>query len=209
MTLLCLSLLVIGGCSGDVASDVAALLLTPDQQAQRLYADGKFEAAASLFTQPMRRGISWYRAGEFKNAAAEFGRVSSVEGLFNRGNGLLMQGDYEGAIETYEAVLETRPEWEAAIVNLDVAKARWFRLQSHLEEQSQSGEVASDEALFGNRAKSSDRAAKEKDEEPIEVLSDAALRAQWLRRVQTEAKDFLRAKFLYQHKRAQAAGEFE
>ena len=36
---------------------------TPDQQAQRLFDAGDYAAAASLFTDPMRIGMSWFRAG--------------------------------------------------------------------------------------------------------------------------------------------------
>jgi Ca-activated chloride channel family protein len=71
---------------------------TRDQQAQRLYDQGAFAEAATLFTSPERQGAAWYRAGDFKQAAAAFGRSGTVAGLFNRGNCLVLLGD-RGAAE--------------------------------------------------------------------------------------------------------------
>lgn len=41
---------------------------TSDQQAQRLFEAGDYAAAATRFTDPMRIGVAWYRAGEFERA---------------------------------------------------------------------------------------------------------------------------------------------
>ena len=45
-----------------------ALWFTPDQQGQRLFDKREFKAASSHFSDPMRKGIALYRAGELKQA---------------------------------------------------------------------------------------------------------------------------------------------
>ena len=63
------------------------------------------------------------------------------------------------------------------------------------------GEMEADEIVF-----SEGKAPPQTGEEQVEggqEMDDAALRAMWLRRVQTKPADFLRAKFAYQHARAQ------
>jgi len=87
-------------------------LLTADQQAQRLYEQGEYRDAAVRFTQTQRIGSALYRAGEFEQAAAVFGRSVAPEAAFNRGNALVMLGDYASAIESYERALELEPRAE-------------------------------------------------------------------------------------------------
>ena len=50
-----------------------------------------------------------------------------------------------------------------------------------------------------SKEKPADRSGGEETVEGAVKLSDAELRAMWLRRVQTRPADFLRAKFAYQH----------
>ncbi|MEZ5582659.1 MAG: hypothetical protein R3F37_07735 [Candidatus Competibacteraceae bacterium] len=43
--------------------------LTPDQQGRRLETAGDYAAAATRYTDPLRRGVAFYRAGDFEAAA--------------------------------------------------------------------------------------------------------------------------------------------
>ena len=183
--------------------DLSTLFRTPDQQAQRMFDRGAYVQAAELFCDPMRRGTAWYRAGDFKRAATAFGRDDSAEGWFNRGNALLMQGDYMKAIASYERALKERLGWERAQANLRLATARLEKLKPPDDQVSQKGmgeDDEPDEIVFDERAKKLEQANTETIQAG-EELSDEALRALWLRRVESSPADFLRRKFAYQYGR--------
>ena len=179
---------------------------TPDQQAQRLFDTGDYAAAASLFTDPMRIGTAWFRAGEFKRAAAAFGQLTSVEGFFNRANALFFQGEYEQAIAVYDQVLAQRPGWRAAADNRAIALARKEKLAPTEDDAGGTGGMLSaDEIVFDTTG----RTKNVKGEQTTEGGtggSDAAMREMWLRRVETKPADFLRARFASQLQLQQEGG---
>jgi tetratricopeptide (TPR) repeat protein len=107
-----------------------AQLLTPDQRAYRTFAAGDFESAAGEFADPLWRGVSLYRAKDFKAAEGVFAGIDTPAGALNHGNALLFQGKYEEAAKRYERALELRPGWEDAIVNRDLALARAALLET-------------------------------------------------------------------------------
>ena len=176
----------------------ANLWRTPDQQAQRLFNQGQYAEAAKRFADPMRQGMAAYRAGDFKAAAAAFARHDTSEAVFNRGNALVMAGQYAEAIESYDRALQLRPDWTAAQVNRSIAVARRDRLTPPDDDAGGTGgQLEADEIVFDNRAKNASQ-TQEVDMGEGDKLSDEELRALWLRRVQTKPADFLRAKFSYQ-----------
>lgn len=179
------------------------LFATADQKAQRLFNASAFAQAAVLFTDPQRQGDAWYRAGEFGKAASAYGRSATVEGLFNRGNSFMLLGHYQNAIEAYQQVLNERDDWTAAQENLNLARLKLQRMESHEPPQGphQSGtEIQSDEIVFDlARNEGGDVEVEELEEKE---LDEAALRKMWLRRVETRTADFLKRKFAYQHAKA-------
>ena len=62
------------------------LWFTPDQQGHRLLEREDYAAAAKTFRDPQRRGVAWYRAGEFEKAEQAFARQATPEAEYNRGN---------------------------------------------------------------------------------------------------------------------------
>jgi Ca-activated chloride channel family protein len=170
--------------------------LTPDQQGQRLSARGDFGAAAERFRDPMRRGVALFRAGDFEAAAAVFGRISTAEAAFNRGNSLVMSGKYEEAISSYDRALQLRRGWSEAEENRRIARIRLERRQPPDDDaDGTGGKLGADEIVFDERgAKGSSEQVIEGEQGP----SDQELRAIWLRRVQTRPADFLRSRFAYQ-----------
>jgi len=170
----------------------SGLWRTPEQQAQRLMNDGDFANAAPGFRSPMRQGAAWFRAGEFEKAERAFARDASPEAEFNRGNCLVMQGEYSAAVERFDRALELRPAWEDATVNRDIAKARVLNDQGgDMGDQK----LGADEIRF-DKKKGQD--GQETKLDGSEQVSDSAIQAMWLRRVQTKPADFLRSKFRYQ-----------
>lgn len=170
------------------------LWLTPDQQGQRLFSEGEYEAAAEAFEDPLWKGMAWFRAGEFEKAAAQFARRDTPEAHFNRGNALVMRGEYESAVAAYERVLTMRPEWKEAEENLELAKERGKAIK---REGGDMGDqrLGADRIEFDNRKRDTGQDTEVHTEQ---AASNTDVQALWLRRVQTNPADFLRAKFAYQ-----------
>lgn len=170
--------------------------LTPDQQGHLMFKEERYADAAETFHDPLWKATAWYRAGEFKKAAGIFTGFDTAEGAFNQGNALAMQGKYTEAIPRYERALALKPDWKDAQVNLAIARQSAERLKREGGEGT-GGMLGADEIQFSNDK----RKAKSGGEETVESapkLSDAEMRAIWLRRVQTKPADFLRSKFAYQ-----------
>ena len=197
-------ILLISGCAGDWSD----WWLTSDQQAQRMADSGDHAAAAQLFSDPMRSGTQWYRAGEFERAAAEFGRLASADAYFNRGNALVLHGKYEDAIQVYERALRMQPNWPEAEENRQLAEVRKARLERPDDDAGGTGGMLeADEIVFDLDANSGPTQGEQTvDEEG--GLRDDQLREMWLRRVETRPADFLAARFAYQFAlQAEAADE--
>jgi Ca-activated chloride channel family protein len=144
----------------------------------------------------MWTGIALFRQGEFEKAAGVFAGYDTAESTYNHGNALLMQGKYEAAAARYARALELRPDWEDASVNREIALARAAMLKQVGGDMT-GGMLGADEIVFTGGK--SPAASGEEQVEGGEKLSDAELRAVWLRQVQTKPADFLEAKFAYQY----------
>ena len=175
-----------------------AHLRRPDQRAHALYSKKEYEAAADVFQDPFWRAIALYRDGAFKEAAGIFAGFDSAEGLYNQGNALLFLGKYEEAVKAYNRALDQKPGWKEPKINQEIALARAKLLEFEGGNMS-GGKIGADDYVINNNPDNSSPSPDE--EEVIEgttPMSDAELRAVWLRRVQTNPADFLRSKFAYQ-----------
>jgi Ca-activated chloride channel homolog len=182
-------------------SSFANLWLTPDQQGARLLARQRYAEAAKHFQDPLWQGTALYRDGQFKEAAAAFARVDTPEAAFDRGNALLMHGQYSDAIASYNRALQRRPDWQEAKANRDLAEARRRMLEPPKDNAGGTGgQLKPDEIVFDDRPQQS---GDSKEVVTGGQMSDAQLQALWLRRIQTKPADFLRAKFAYQLSRQQ------
>jgi len=191
-------LLIIGtsGCSADY-------WFSPDQQGDRLMKSEKFEDAARVYVDPLRKGVAFFRAGEFEAAAAAFGRLNTAEAQFNRGNSLVMLGKYTDAVSAYDRALDLQEGWEMAEGNREIARIRAERMVIEGGDMT-GGMLGADEIVFSEGGKN-----KTGGEETVEAdsgapLSDEQIRSLWLRRVQTKPADFLKAKFSYQFSKRSA-----
>ncbi|NJN47632.1 MAG: tetratricopeptide repeat protein [Candidatus Competibacteraceae bacterium] len=105
--------------------------LTPDQQGRRLEAAGDYAEAATRYIDPLRRGVAFYRAGDFEAAATAFARVDTPEAAFNRGNALVLLGQYDQALASYDSALRLRPGWPEAEANRQLASLRKERREAN------------------------------------------------------------------------------
>jgi len=174
------------------------LWLTRDQQGQRKMDSGDYGEAADAFEDPYRRAAAFYRAGDFESAAALWGALQGSEPAFNRGNALVMLGRYEEALQSYDRALELHPGWDPASENREIARLRLERLQPPEDDAGGTGgQLGADEIRFDDTGRV-DKSGSEVTAEGEKPVSDEAMRAAWLRRVQTDPSDFLRARFSYQ-----------
>lgn len=169
------------------------LWLTPDQLGRVLLAQNRPADAARAFRDPLWRGVALFRAGDFKAAAQAFAARDTAEGAYDQGNALVMLGQYEDALKRYDRALSLRPGWPEALNNREIARIRGERRKADGPAAEQP-DLPPDQVVFDKDKRGGDDATIQGDK----TMSDEAVRALWLKRVQTRPADFLRAKFAYQ-----------
>jgi Ca-activated chloride channel family protein len=172
----------------------------PDQRGDALMTEKQYQQAAKTYTDPDRIGAAQYRNGDFKEAARTFARVPGADGAFNQANALLMHGKYDDAIASYDRALGFKPDLKEAQDNKAIAVARKAKLQASDEHRAEESADAykPDQITFDQKGEDQKGDSTELSQQDV---SDEALRATWLRQVQTTPADFLRAKFAYQASR--------
>lgn len=182
-----------------LALDWEGLWFTADQQGQRLFDQGKYEQAAAKFTSPERIGTALFLAGDFETAASVFGRSASADAHYNRGNAYIMLGDYDVAISAYQSALSRRPDWPEAEQNLQIAKLRKQALAPPEDDfGGTGGMLEADEIVFDDSGRVNQSSSEQVIDAADQQLDEDAMRAMWLRKVETRPAEFLSARFNYQ-----------
>jgi Ca-activated chloride channel homolog len=172
---------------------------TPDQRGAWALSHGRFAEAADVFTDPVWRGVAQMRAGQFSAATQSFAASDTAEAHYDRGNALVMLGQYPEAVAQYAAALVRRPGWPDAIANQALAQIRADRFAQLQGEDADQQKAAADERYRRDRQRDDSTPSTPSD---AVTMSDDAIRALWLRRVQTRPADFLRTRFAYQLEQA-------
>jgi Ca-activated chloride channel family protein len=123
-----------------------------NQQAQRLLEEGDALGAAELFEDGEWQAVSRYRGGDFPESAAQFAARGDSRNLYNLGNALAMQGEFETAIDAYDQVLEMNPEDVDAEYNRNLLQ----ELLAEQESQQQEGESQDSNQESGGESEESD-----------------------------------------------------
>ena len=170
------------------------LWITNDQKGYQLFMSEKYLEAADVFDDTLYKGASFYKAGEFKKAKAVYMPNSSKEGRYNLGNSHMMLGKYEEAIEAYKIALKIDPNFTWAKENMELAIARQAMLDVENDGEQGVGELGADEIVYDNTENKGQDVTEETSGETNESKN-----ANWLDRIQTGPKDFLKHKFSYQY----------
>ena len=185
-----LSWLAITGALGVVALAGAAwsvgwsrMWLTQDQRGRHLMAQQRYAEAAATFADPMWGGIAQFRAGNFKEAAQTFGGMDTAEAAYDQGNALIMLGKYDEAIARYDRALALRPAWPDAEADRTLAVLRAERVKQTGGEQGDQREKPDE--VVSTRQK---RTGGQETQTTGAPMSDEAVRALWLKRVQTRRR---------------------
>lgn len=172
-------------------------LRTPQQKGYNLYLKSEYKDASETFADSYWRATALYRDGQFKEAGNIFASFDTAEGAYNHGNALLFQGNYNEAVKRYTRALELRPNWEDASINREIAIARAAALDFEGGNMTD-GKIGADDYVINNNPSQNQSDNDQTETVETAELSDAELRAVWLRQVQTDPADFLRSKFSYQ-----------
>jgi Ca-activated chloride channel family protein len=140
-----------------------------NQQAAQALAEGSPSDAAVLFDDAEWRAVARYQSGDYSGSAAEFAEYGDTRNLYNLGNALAQQGEFDSAIDAYEQVLENEPHNEDASYNLDLV--RQIKEQQEQEEQTQGDDQQSTENPGGEGQQSD--AESEQDQEGSEGSSES------------------------------------
>jgi len=93
-----------------------------EQRAMELLDSGQPEAAAGLFEDPGWRGVSQYRAQQYREAMQTFSGSETASDLYNHGTAAARAGDYNQAIASLEAASEIEPDNKNIRRNLEIAR---------------------------------------------------------------------------------------
>ncbi len=172
------------------------LFITSDQLGYNHYEKKNYVKAAESFESLSFKGASYYRDGAFKKSKAVYQNMTTKEGTYNLGNTFVMLGDYDNAIKTYERALKIDPKFNEAQDNLIVAKAR--KVLKEPENDGKQGigdmyDMQPDEIVYDNTE------GKGEDDERSAQKDTEKGNPNWLDRLQTGPKDFLKNKFRYQY----------
>ncbi|WP_318472619.1 VWA domain-containing protein [Photobacterium leiognathi] len=107
-----------------------------EQQAYQTYQDGKFKQAAQDFESPQWKGIAEYKAKSYTQAINTLKPLSDPTSRYNLGNAYAQSGQLKQAVETYEKLLKTDPNYPDAQKNLDIVK-KALEQQEKQQQQSQ------------------------------------------------------------------------
>ena len=138
MLMLLVFVLPVQPAQASLMDDVLDLFKNNNQQARDALANGDPEIAAELFDDPDWRDVARYRMGDYEEAARGFAEAGDARSLYNLGNAMAKQGEFESAIDAYEQVLEMDPSDEDAAYNRDLVKEVLEQQQQQQQEQQQS-----------------------------------------------------------------------
>lgn len=166
--------------------DFASMWLTPDQQGRRAFENGDYERAATLFSDPMWRGVALYRAGKFGEAVDAFAQVRSAESYFNQGDALARIGKLDEAAASYKEALKLRSGWGEAEENLAIVEKLIADRKKDDDEQEEAPNLKPDAVQFDKKGEKGKEAQIELGKQTAEM---------WMKNIQVTPTDLLARKF--------------
>lgn len=157
-----------------------AYFMNSEEIGKQALDEGDFESAADAFQDSYRKGVAYYKSGNFVEAEKMFRQSSrpevAADAAYNRGNALVQQQKLKKAVSAYENVLKKWPEHIKAKENLALVKKmmeqqKQEQQQENPENQDDENDEDQDSSESGNKGKqqkkeSSDQ--KNQDEEDNE-----------------------------------------
>lgn len=191
------------------------LWLTPDQQGERLFNKQKYLDAAKHFSDPLRKGTAYYYASEFELAHSAFLEMQNDPseevrdfGLYNAASALARQREYLAARDLLQS-LANKPTLSQALRpdvehNLKVIGGIVEDINQMSESQAGTEQETSTE--LGDNPQTAEGADEQTSADMMiketlsasDILGNQEMADKWLKRVESDPKDFLRSKFQIQ-----------
>jgi Ca-activated chloride channel homolog len=145
------------------AFDWQDLLQSRQQQAQQAYQQKDYPKAIEKFDQSIWQGNAAYRAGDYASAEKFYRDDHSANGLFNLGNSLAQQQNYQDALAAYENAAKVAPDLAGVQQNIELMKK--LLQQQKEQEQQQQGKDGKSEKNDDQNQQSDQQQNQEKSEE--------------------------------------------
>ncbi|MFV0565974.1 MAG: vWA domain-containing protein [Flavobacteriaceae bacterium] len=206
----------------------ADLWYTKDYQGQRLSDKQDFQSAAETYTSELRKGVAYYKSGNYEAAIAAFSKDTTAQGAYNLGLAYYQNGDLQAAQYAFNQAIERDPEFAAAQANknaltqvlpqvdeLSLGNAEEAQKTEHAkniqnkgEDLSGGGQEATEEQMKKQRQEETTESKIHFGKELDEVPSDEDLNISkqqnsniLMRKVDDDPSLFLQRKFHYQAKK--------
>jgi Ca-activated chloride channel family protein len=170
------------------------LWMTPDQQGRYYFQKGDYRKAAEKFEDPMWRGLSSERAGDYDGALNAFALSDTAEAWYNQGDALAHMSKYSEAVAAYRQALSRHPHWKNAEDNLALVQSLIPKpkddKKDKQKEQEEAPNLPPDQTKFDQKGK---QGKKTRISMKPETMADI-----WMRNIQTTPADFLRRRFAVQ-----------
>jgi len=98
------------------------LWYSKDYQAQKMLNAGNYMQAAETFEDPMRKGVAYFKAGDYESAISAFNQDTSAEAAYNLGLAYYKNGDYAAANMAFGEAIEKNPNLRDAVKNQQIAE---------------------------------------------------------------------------------------
>jgi len=145
------------------------LWLTKDQQAQKKLEEGAAADAVELFENSEWRAVAQYRAQDYADSARAFAESEDTRSLYNLGNAMARQGEFESAIDAYEQVLEIDPDNADAEYNRDLLA----QVQEQQQSQQNEGDQQEQSDQQGEGEQSDDSGESDQENADSSAQSDS------------------------------------
>lgn len=167
------------------------LWLTHDQQGRYYFERGEYQKAAEKFEDPLWKGLSLARAGDYEDALNTFALGDSAEAWYNQGNALAHLGKYLESVQAYQQALARRHSWPEAQENLELVESLIPKVKNKdNEEQEEATTLPPDQVKFDKQGKKG-----KKTQVQMAKMDPKKLAEIWMRNIQTTPADFLRRRF--------------
>ena len=202
------------------------LWLTDDYKAQIFYDEAQYEKAAELFTQPIRKGLSYYKSEKYYEAIDAFSKDSTAQGQYNLGLAYYKIGELSLANMAFQNAGNLDPTMKAAKTNMGITQNLMAKNENLMEapeefneeEQAENTQNSGPEDLSGGGQEATEedmkkerqeetvdtdtRKGKELDEVPEDFESGESDISQkvLMRKVDDDPSLFLKRKFSHQIK---------
>ncbi|UPW16721.1 VWA domain-containing protein [Agarivorans sp. TSD2052] len=188
------------------------LWLTPNQQGQRLLNRQQYLPAAKHYSDPLRKGVAYYYAAEYSLAHSEFLKLDSDLGYFYAASSLARQREYIAARHLLTMLLESsslsHDLSEQVRHNLNVINGIVEEINRLSKSQTGTTESMEESFELDDNPQTADGAEETTIAELMvketlnanEILGSEELANKWLKRVESDPKLFLHAKFHIQYR---------